>query len=285
MTDPALEAHQQVLLELLREFDRICGKHAIPYMLFAGSALGAVRHGGFIPWDDDLDLILLREDYERFLSVAPGELGQRYFLQEEYSAHWPMFFSKLRRNGTACMEKFVPKDPEQHQGIYIDIFPADNLSDRPLMARLQFAASKVVIAKALYRRGYLTDSVGKKLFMQLCRLLPRAPFQRLAQGRRLKNSARVHSFFGASRSYRKSVYPRAWFTETERLPFAGGSYPVSRHADALLTVLYGDYRTPSPPETREIKVHAALVDPEHSYEMYLDWQKKQKYAVYTRSIR
>ena len=141
MTESGIDKHQQVLLELLREFDRICVKHCIPYMLFAGTSLGAVRHGGFIPWDDDLDLILLREDYERFLAVAPGELGQEFFLQKEYSEHWPIFFSKLRKNGTACMEKFVPKDPEQHQGIYIDIFPADNLSDVGLVARLQFAAA------------------------------------------------------------------------------------------------------------------------------------------------
>ena len=285
MTESGIDKHQQVLLELLREFDRICVKHCIPYMLFAGTSLGAVRHGGFIPWDDDLDLILLREDYERFLAVAPGELGQEFFLQKEYSEHWPIFFSKLRKNGTACMEKFVPKDPEQHQGIYIDIFPADNLSDVGLVARLQFAAAKVVIAKALDRRGYLTDSRLKKAFMIVCRAMPLAPLRRFAQGSWLRNTTFVHSFFGASRCFRKSVYPRLWFTETERIPFANGRYPVSCWSDALLTTLYEDYMTPSPPEVRAVKAHAVLVDTDRSYEEYLDWQKQQKYTVYTRSIR
>lgn len=285
MTKPSLSEHQQVMLELLREIDRICVDHAIPYMLFAGSALGAVRHGGFIPWDDDLDVVLLREDYERFLSLAPNELDEKYFLQKEYSEHWPMFFSKLRKNDTACMEKFVPRDPQQHQGIYVDIFPADNLADGTFSAWLQFTASKVVIAKSLYCRGYLTDSIGKKAFMQFCRLLPCRPFLKAAQGRRFQKSARVQTFFGASRSYHKSVFPREWFCETERVPFEDGCYPVSQHADALLTALYGDYMTPSPPDVREKKVHAALVDPKRSYKLYLDWQAKQKYSVYTRSIR
>ena len=159
MSGSDLRRHQAVLLELLTEFDRICVKHGIGYVLFAGSALGAVRHQGFIPWDDDLDVAMLRADYQRFLQLAPAELGEQYFLQGEFSAHWPMFFSKLRKNGTACMERFVPKDEKMHQGIYMDIFPVDNLSDNALVRKIQFAASKVVIAKGLDRRGYLTDLI------------------------------------------------------------------------------------------------------------------------------
>ena len=117
-----IQAHQQVLMELWHTFDGICKKHDIPYFLFAGSALGAVRHQGIIPWDDDLDVVLMRDDYERFLRVADGELDQQqYFLQREFSEHFPMFFSKLRKNGTACMERYIPRDPQMHQGIYLDI--------------------------------------------------------------------------------------------------------------------------------------------------------------------
>jgi lipopolysaccharide cholinephosphotransferase len=66
-----LKEQQAVLLELLHEFDRICKKHRIPYVMFCGSAIGAVRHNGIIPWDDDLDVSMLRNDYERFLKIAP----------------------------------------------------------------------------------------------------------------------------------------------------------------------------------------------------------------------
>lgn len=138
-----MTAHQALLLEMLKDFDAVCRKHGIRYQLFAGTALGAVRHHGFIPWDDDLDVILMRSEYDRFFAEAAVDFdADTYYVQQENSAHWPMQFSKLRRNHTACIEKYHPKDPLIHQGVYIDIFPCDNLSDRPLMRKLQFAASK-----------------------------------------------------------------------------------------------------------------------------------------------
>ena len=276
--DATVREHQLALLAMLKETDRVCEKLQIPYMLFAGTALGAVRHRGFIPWDDDLDVIMLRRDYERFLREAPAELGVEYYLQGEFSAHWPMFFSKLRKNGTACMEKTHPKDPAQHQGIYVDIFPADNLSDNRFLGRLQFLASKVVIAKSLYKRGYLTDERKKKLFMAFCRLLPAAPFRALAILRRSGASRRVHSFFGASARFDRSVYDRQWLTKSVRLP-------LSACYDELLTTLYGDYMTPPSEQELKKKVHAVKVDLEHSYEIYLDWQRQQQFTEYTRSIR
>ena len=95
-----------MMFRMLQAVDTVCKKYDIRYMLFAGSALGAVRHQGFIPWDDDLDVLMLREDYERFLTLAPRELdSEQYYLQKEFSEHWPMFFTKLRKNGTACIER------------------------------------------------------------------------------------------------------------------------------------------------------------------------------------
>lgn len=145
-----LKEHQKTMLNLLHEVERICQKHHISYMLFAGTLLGSVRHQGFIPWDDDLDIIMLRPEYERFLEIAPKELDAgSYYLQKEFSAHWPMFFSKLRKNGTACIERYIPKDKQTHQGVFIDIFPCDNLRDHVFLQKLQFFASKIVIAKSL----------------------------------------------------------------------------------------------------------------------------------------
>lgn len=285
-SETQLLRHQAVLYELLQAFDAVCRKHNIPYMLFAGSALGAVRHGGFIPWDDDLDVVMLRPEYERFLAVAEKELdAENYFLQKEFSEHWPMFFSKLRKNNTACLERYIPRDSETHQGVYMDIFPCDNLAEGNLPRKMQFYASKVVIAKSLDRRGYLTDSRAKKLFMAVCRLAPRKCFWSFAKGPRDKDCACVHTFFGGASRYEKNIYPREWFTETVLLPFEGGQFPVSAHYDEMLTALYGDYMTPLPEDKRGCKVHAELVDLERSYTHYQGWQRRERFAEYTRSIR
>ncbi len=281
-----MRAHQMMLLEMLEEIDRICRKHGIAYELFAGSALGAVRHQGFIPWDDDLDIIMLRSEYKRFLSIAPDELDANdYYLQKEYSAHWPVFFSKLRRNNTACIERYIPKDTKTHQGVYIDIFPCDNLSDHALSRRLQFVAAKMVIAKSLDVRGYLTDNALKKALMAMCRPIPQSPLYRFAKKEDAGESKMVHSFFGASKKYRKAVYPREWIAEVIEMPFEGRNVPVSAHWDELLTTLYGDYRTPTPEGERGCKVHGEFVDLEHSYENYVGMQKGMRFSEYTRSIR
>lgn len=146
-----MTAHQSLLLEMLKDIDTVCRKHRISYQLFAGTALGAVRHHGFIPWDDDADIIMPRREYTRFFQEAAGDFDEAlYFVQQEHSAHWPMPYSKLRRNNTTCIEKFHPKDRSTHQGVYVDIFPCDNLSDCALIRRAQFIASKIVIAKGLY---------------------------------------------------------------------------------------------------------------------------------------
>lgn len=281
-----MTAHQALLLEMLKDFDAVCRKHGIRYQLFAGTALGAVRHHGFIPWDDDLDVILMRSEYDRFFAEAAVDFdADTYYVQQENSAHWPMQFSKLRRNHTACIEKYHPKDPLIHQGVYIDIFPCDNLSDRPLMRKLQFAASKIVIAKALYARGYETNSFVKKLFMQLCRVLPREKLERFCVNRDDVHTSMCHTFFAAGKKYGKNIFPRAWFEETVELPFEDGAFPVSAHYDALLSQLYGDYRRLPPPEARKCKEHAALVDLERSYTDYLVAQQAMNIDAYTRSIR
>lgn len=279
-------AHQDLLLSMLKDFDRVCREHDIAYTLFSGTALGAVRHHGFIPWDDDVDVIMLREDYERFFAVASQVFDpEKYYVQQEYTAHWPMHFSKLRRNGTTCIEKYHVRDPEMHQGVYIDIFPCDHLAEHPVMRRIQFAASKVVIAKSLYARGYETDSTLKKCFLQVCRVLPRKPFWNLCVRKKDRTSRYVHSFFGCGTKFEKNIFPRSWFTERIMLPFEDGVFPVSAHYDALLTRLYGDYMTLPKPEERKSKEHVAILDLEHPYTAHLEEQRTMKIDTYTRSIR
>ena len=273
----------QTLIELLKEIDRVCKKHNIKYMLFCGSALGAVRHKGFIPWDDDLDVAMERSEYERFLKIAPEELKKDYFLQAEFTENWSMFFSKLRKNNTTCLEKYFPKY-EHHQGVYIDIFPIDNASDNEFIRKIQFYCSKVVIAKSLYKRGYETDSKGKKLFMNLCRLLPLKLFHKIAVHKSAKNSKKVHSFVACTAKYKKGIYNREWITETVPMDFEDGKYPVSAHYDELLKTLYGDYmRIPNEAE-RKVKEHAILIDTERNYTEYADYRNGMKFEVYTRNI-
>ena len=281
-----MTVHQELLLEMLKDFDAVCRRHHISYQLFAGTALGAVRHHGFIPWDDDIDVILIRSEYQRFFDEAAGDFDPEiYYVQQEHGAHWPMPFSKLRRNNTTCIEKYHSRDPQMHQGVYIDIFPCDNLSGHPAAGWLQFAASRAIFAKALYARGYETDSIAKKLFMQFCRLLPRGPLEEFCVCRSGSGSGMVQAFLAGGRKYKKNIFPRAWIEDTVYMRFEDADFPISSHYDALLTQLYGDWHTPSPPAERKCKEHVAILDLERPHTEYLEIQQTLRIDDHTRSIR
>lgn len=277
---------QKIQLSMLKDFDAVCQKHRISYQLFSGTALGAVRHKGFIPWDDDIDVVMLREDYERFFDSASKELdSNKYYVQREFSEHWPMFFSKLRLNGTTYIEKYHSHDARIHQGIYIDIFPCDNLSDSRLMQKLQYFASKIVIAKSLYARGYETNSTVKKCFMQFCRILPTEPFKRLCIRRNDSSSLKVHTFFGGGKKFERSIFFREWFEQSVKMRFEDSEFPVSAHYDEMLRVMYGDYMIMPTLEQRVCKRHAAIVDINKPYTFHLEEQRNMKIEKYTESIR
>lgn len=278
--------HQKTLLAMLKDLDLVCKDNDIKYMLFAGTALGAVRHNGFIPWDDDLDVVMQRDQYNRFLDAAEVSLDRsKYFVQREFSEHWPMQFSKIRLNNTACIEKFRAKDQEMHQGVYIDVFPCDNLADQPMMRLIQFAASKIIIAKALYARGYATNNVLKLTFMQICRLLPLDPFIRICERAEDRNSAKVHTFLGGSSKYRKSVFDRIVFEDSVDMKFEDGYFPVSAHADEMLTTMYGNYHRIPDISERSIKNHLEILDLDNDYTQYLEKQKTMTIHGVSKSIR
>ena len=280
-----LKEHQAVLLELLGEFDRVCKKNHIPYVLFAGSALGAVRHHGFIPWDDDLDVAMLREDYDRLMQLDLSEWNDTYYLQREYSDHWPIHFSKLRKNNTTCLEKYHPKDAQMHQGIYIDVFPIDNASDNTFVRKIQFVASKVVQAKSFRNRGYDTTSIVKKVAMMFSSVLPLNLFHSIVTMRKNTTSASVHSFLGGSINYKKGIFYRSWITNTIEVPFENLTVPISAHYHELLVLQYGDYMTLPPEDERKCKVHAILVDTEKNHTEYEHYRDGMTFEVLTRSIR
>lgn len=222
-----------VQLDLLQEFDRVCRRLGIPYQIAAGTLLGAVRHGGFIPWDDDIDVILRRDDYRRLLRQAPALLGQDYFLQSRRSdPAYGRHHAKLRRHGSVFRELHAPA--AAHAGIFIDIFPFDPVAPRSrrwrwrcrLLCRLIAAlpswvgpAPRELLLRAIAARG--GDQV-------VC----------LASG-----SLHLGRILGQARSV-------AEFEQTVWLGFAGLRLPATRAYERALTRLYGAYRTLPPPERR-----------------------------------
>lgn len=280
-----LKEHQKALYCILQEFDRVCKTLGITYFLFAGTLLGSVRHKGFIPWDDDLDVIMHRKDYARFLNEAPALLDkENFFLQAEFSKHYPMYFSKLHLNDTTCLERFHPKDAQMHQGVYMDIFPLDNVFHSSLGKYVQFACSKVIIAKGLDARGYTTGSKLKKLVMMLSRFFPAKLLRGIVHGP-AKTGKYVHCFLGGASKMSSSVFPAAFFDSAVSLPFEGGFYTAPEQYDAVLKVLYGDYMKIPGEDEQGCKKHAVLVDLKHPYEYHKKYHDEMEFESSVKSIR
>ncbi|MBP3712797.1 MAG: LicD family protein [Bacteroidaceae bacterium] len=133
-----LQQLQEALYTTLAEVDRICRKHGIRYFVTGGTAVGAYFWQKILPWDDDVDVGMMRPDYERFAEVAAKELGDRFFLQTpDTEPHTPFFFMKVRMNGSRFSESTF-RHIKMHQGIFVDIFPFDKIPRQRWLESLQY---------------------------------------------------------------------------------------------------------------------------------------------------
>ena len=127
----SLKDLQNSILSILIEIKRICEKHNLKYILYGGSCLGAVRHNGFIPWDDDADIAMPRKDYEKFIKLCKeGALESEFYLQD-FSEEEPNYYSpwiRIRKNNTLCVIQYHKDDGFRHLGVFVDIFPFDYCS-------------------------------------------------------------------------------------------------------------------------------------------------------------
>ena len=123
----------KIQLGILKRIIEICEEYEIDYFIDSGTALGAVRHKGFIPWDDDIDLGMTRPHYNRFLSVAQEKLGDDYFLQTFHTdPNSPFYFAKVRKTGTKFVEGYC-RDLDMHHGIFVDVFPYDHMANNSVL--------------------------------------------------------------------------------------------------------------------------------------------------------
>lgn len=149
------------LYRMLAEVVRVCEVCNIPYFILGGSAIGALFHKGIIPWDDDIDVGMTRENYERFLREAPAHLSSDYFLEWfGTESNTPFYFAKVKRNNTLFVEE-IWRNMDIHHGIFVDIFPYDRIPDNPLLERLHRFESKFWINCFMAKEVWLWSHCGE----------------------------------------------------------------------------------------------------------------------------
>lgn len=139
MRKAELKEQQEIIYGIFLEFDRICSEHGIQYSMEGGTLLGAVKYGDFVPWDDDIDVIMPRREYNRFLEVAPLELKQDYLLQSYHNVpEFPLNYAKLCYTKSKIHDYAYSHIKEMNHGIFMDIFPVDNIQPEKLKMQLHW---------------------------------------------------------------------------------------------------------------------------------------------------
>ena len=253
---------QLVILSIIKDIDILCQKHNIPYYLLGGSCIGAIRHKGFIPWDDDLDIILTRENYNKLINVCKEELDpDKYYIQEGLK-DWPLAFSKIRLNGTYLHEPEDEYASDNMHGIYIDIFPMDNVPDSKTKAILQYFFAKYYLCYLLGLRKYKSASFLKKLMIVAAyplrnKILRKAIIKKI--GKYNGEETKFLGFFFGRTRYRNSITPRSIYGTPLYVPFEDTLLPVPEHYHEYLTQLFGDYMK-LPPENQRKGLHLISVN-------------------------
>ena len=160
-TDIELITLQTELYRILDEITRICKKHDIPFFAIGGTAIGALYDQGILPWDDDIDIGMTRENYNRFIEIAPKELSNDYFLSWiGTDPHTPYYFAKVKKNNTLFVEELFKNVP-MHQGIFVDIFPFDRIPDNRLLRKVQYETVNFLKCCLMGKETWMWKHFGK----------------------------------------------------------------------------------------------------------------------------
>ncbi|MBR4159836.1 MAG: LicD family protein [Spirochaetia bacterium] len=258
LTPEELHKIQFLELKILKEIKRICTKYDIKYFLTGGTLIGTVRHKGFIPWDDDIDIAMLREDYDKFIDVCPQELGEELMICNlHYDKSVGISHSKIVLKNTV-FRSVQQRVSGQENGFFVDVLPYDNVPSKKFLATIYFRLFNFMLVLYSKKLGYMNGTTPLRRFvasmMKICffwvpkewlrKKILNYPYR--LNKKETKYKAYLSGRYGAPREFR-STYLFDGYTE---LPFEDDKFMVLKEYHAFLTELFGDYMKLPPVEQR-----------------------------------
>lgn len=275
-TPEQMRALQLKELEILKYLRQVCEANDLLFWLAGGSAIGALRHHGFVPWDDDVDVFMPRADYERLYAqwdqLSPNK---QYSLCRSDDTHNYRHAAMTLNDNNTTFINFRTADQDVNQGIGIDILPMD------LMAETKFQRAKqrfCAILFSIYINQRLPDNQGKVL--RAMTGMPLAIVRSEKARIRLWQWAEKHMTkpsYGKSQTAVELVtglkamlrpLNRSWFKQTKLVPFEDTQMPVAQGVDAYLRLIFGDYMQMPPADQQKAKHHTAMIDTQTPYTQY-----------------
>lgn len=257
LDEKVLRQLQIIELEMMIEVDRICKKCGIKYNIIAGTLLGAVRHDGFIPWDDDADIAMLRPEYEKFREACETELdtSRFYFQDHRNTKGYRWGYGKLRRKDTLFLREFQEHMPYE-QGVFIDVFPMDSIPDNKILRDLKnfqcFCVRKILwskVGKVAHKKSYmrnwfaLLDKIPEDVIYRY--------YDKMVEKSMKKDTKWVRklTFPTPNKEY---GYLRKWYAHSTDIDFEKYTFKGIRDYEEYLTFKYVDYRSLPPKEQRKV---------------------------------
>lgn len=276
LTEQTINELKNIEISIFKCFIGICDKNNLRYFLIGGTLLGAVRHGGFIPWDDDIDVGMPRKDYEAFLKEAPKYLPEYYFIQTcKTDPYYPNNYMKIRDSRTTFLESTV-KHLRINHGVFIDVFPLDefpknkwvqywfNLNNRLLSNRISeiFSNTKENNIKRSFIKKVVITLYNKKVPTVQCATEKRERL--LSKHYKGDYLANYSGAWGI-----KEIIPKSWYGTGKKWSFEGIDVIIPLEYDKWLTQVYGDYMKLPPIEKRVTHHYTEIIDLKRSYKDYV----------------
>ncbi|MDD2362487.1 MAG: LicD family protein [Oscillospiraceae bacterium] len=265
---------QMKILEIMKYIDGLCRSNNIVYYIMGGTALGAVRHGGFIPWDDDLDIFMTPDNYLKFKDVFEQQKSDLFILQEWRVCEEYLEYAKVRMNGTTFIEHSFKDRKDLHQGIYVDIMilhkcPANS------MRKLKeiYYKSKYVTLYALSQRNWKPKNFTQKATLAFLRILPNKwlvnkAYRTIYQYDSWQDNFQ-YCYYITKASLSQGVFDADMFSEPVDVPFEDTILSGSAKIKEYLAKRYGDYMKLPTEDQQKYAVHAEIFDVNKGYEAYL----------------
>lgn len=265
MNTNTLHAIQKRELEILDEIIRICHKYNISFILIGGTCLGAIRHDGIIPWDDDIDIGMLRDEYEKFKNVCSYELNKQYYFQDMFTEkNCSLVFGKIRDRNSLIIEEYS-KNVDIKKGIWVDIFPFDKVPNDKDVAKKEY--KKISFLKSLLnvKCGYKLNNNGLDIIKYYIarfitiflstKNLKKKIYKKLIKYNTLKNGF-SYIPYGGNHGL-KELISNDMFQEKTLHTFEKRNLPIIKEYDKYLRQMYGDYMQYPPVEQRR-SIHGVL---------------------------
>lgn len=263
---------QNKILEVMVWIDSVCKINNIEYCLMGGSAIGAKRHGGFIPWDDDLDIFMTVDNYNRFKRLFVNSQKDCFYLQEWGKRDEMVTMAKVRMDGTAYIEEIL-EPLNIHHGIYVDIMVLHHCPSSHLLRRIQYFCGRYIAAKGLADRGYNRRKDLAGLLLKFLAFLPKGFAVKQALGciyRYDSQKADYYCNFLGKSNYERSIYPKEWIDNAIYAPFETIQLKIPAQTEKYLRKRFGDYLVIPSAERIAWEQHAKTYEIDKDFRLVLN---------------